>query len=74
MTVRAGFDEFNMDITVTYPGERLDFPEERPSVEQIRDSEDGARLLAGFMLRRNADRIQSIARDGHCTVHFHFEH
>lgn len=74
MTVRAGFDEFNMDITVTYPGERLDFPEERPSVEQIRDSEDGARLLAGFMLRRNADRIQSSARDGHCTVHFHFEH
>jgi NCS2 family nucleobase:cation symporter-2 len=74
MTVRASFDEFNFDIDVTYPGERIDFPEERPSVEQIRDSEDGARLLAGFMLRRNADRIRSSSKSGHCTVHFHFEH
>jgi xanthine permease XanP len=74
MSVRAGFDEFNLDITVTYPGQRIDFPEERPTVEQIHESEDGARLLAGFMLRRNADRIQSADKDGECTVHFHFEH
>jgi NCS2 family nucleobase:cation symporter-2 len=74
MSVRAGFDEFNFDIDVTYPGERIDFPEERPSVEQIRDSEHGARLLAGFMLRRNADRVRSSAKDGKCSVHFHFEH
>ncbi|HEX5508110.1 MAG TPA: solute carrier family 23 protein [Pseudolabrys sp.] len=74
MTVRASFDEFNFDIDVTYPGERIDFPDERPSVEQIRDSEDGARLLAGFMLRRNADRVRSGIKDGQCTVHFHFEH
>ncbi len=74
MSVRASFDEFNFDINVAYPGERIDFPEERPSVEQIRDSEDGARLLAGFMLRRNADRVRSSIQDGQCTVHFHFEH
>ena len=74
MSVRASFDEFNMDINVTYPGERIDFPAERPSLEQIRDGEDGARLLAGFMLRRNADRIRSASKDGECTVDFHFEH
>jgi NCS2 family nucleobase:cation symporter-2 len=74
MSVQASFDEFNLDIVVTYPGQRIDFPEERPTVEQIHDSEDGARLLAGFMLRRNADRIQSADKNGECTVHFHFEH
>jgi xanthine permease XanP len=74
MAVRASFDEFNMDIAVSYPGERIEFPEQRPSVEQIRDSEDGARLLAGFMLRRNADRVRSGTQDGKCTVHFHYDH
>jgi len=74
MIVRASFDEYNMEIAVTYPGERLELPEERPSIEQIRDSEDGARLLAGFMLRRNADRVRSSLKDGRCTVHFHYDH
>ena len=74
MVVRASFDEYNMEIAVTYPGERLEFPEERPSTEQIRDREDGARLLAGFLLRRNADRVRSGIKDGECTVNFHYDH
>ena len=72
--VRTSFDEIKMDITVTYPGKRIEFPEEQPSVEQIRDSDDGARLLAGFMLRCNADRVRSGTKDGKCTVHFHYDH
>jgi NCS2 family nucleobase:cation symporter-2 len=74
MVVQASFDEFRMEIAVTYPGERLDLPEQRPSIEQIRDSENGARLLGGFMLRRNADHIRSEIQDGKCTVHFLYDH
>jgi len=74
MVVQASFDEYRMEIAVTYPGERLDLPEKRPSIEQIRDSEDGARLLGGFMLRRNADHIRSGIQDGKCTVHFLYDH
>ena len=74
MVVRASFDEYKVEIAVTYPGERLELPEERPSAEQIRDSEDGARLLAGYVLRRNADRVRSGIKDGKCTVHFHYDH
>ena len=74
MVVRASFDEFKMEIAVTYPGAPLEFPEERPSIEQIRDREDGERLLAGFMLRRNADRVRSGIQDGRCTVSFHYDH
>ncbi len=73
MVVRASFDEYRIEIDVTYPGERLEFPEQRPSIDQIVD-EDGARLLAGFILRQNADRIQSVLKDGKCTVHFHYDH
>lgn len=73
MTVRASFDEYRIDIEVTYAGDQLEFPEQRPSIEQIVD-EDGARLLAGFILRRNADRISSVLKNGNCTVLFHYDH
>jgi NCS2 family nucleobase:cation symporter-2 len=74
MSVHVSFDEFRMDISVTYSGDQIEFPEARPSVEQIRDSADGARLLAGFLLRRNADRVESVTRAGQCTVQFHYDH
>jgi NCS2 family nucleobase:cation symporter-2 len=74
MVVRTSFDEYRMEVAVTYPGQRLEFPKERPSIEQIRDPQDGERLLAGYILRRNADRVRSELTDGKCTVHFYYDH
>ena len=64
IVIEASFDEFNLDVRVTYQGEQLKFPDQRPSLAEIRESDDGARLLAGFMLRRNADRVRSESKDG----------
>jgi xanthine permease XanP len=74
ITVDASFDEFNLNVRVSYDGEAMQFPDERPSDEYIRDSEDGVRLLAGFMLRGNADRVRAETRDGRSSVLFHFDH
>lgn len=74
MVVSASFDEFKMEIAVTYPGAQIEFPEVRPSLEEIRDREDGTRLLAGFMLRRNADRVRSQETNAQCIVHFDYDH
>jgi hypothetical protein len=41
---------------------------------EIRESDEGSRLLAGFMLRRNADRTRSEWKDGRARVLFHFDH
>ena len=72
MTLTASFDEFNLDLEAAYPGEPLAFPEKRPSMEEVRDNPDGVRLLAGFMLRRNADQIVTNTRDGLAVVKFRF--
>src|SRR5262249_14060813 len=72
--IQASFDEFNFDVRVGYEGERLEFPERRPSDAQIRESEEGMRLLAGYMLRRNADRVRSESQNGNVTIYFHFDH
>jgi len=72
--VGATFDEFNLDVRVSYSGAPLELPEKRPTNEEIMASEEGQRRLAGFMLRRYADRVSATHRNGRSTVLFHFDH
>jgi NCS2 family nucleobase:cation symporter-2 len=70
----ASFDEFNLDVRVSYDGPPLELPEKRPTNEEIMASEEGERKLAGFMLRRLADRVVVSKKNGRSTIHFHFDH
>lgn len=74
LAVRASFDEFRLDLRVSYDGAPLELPDKRPSNEEILASEEGERKLAGFMLRRFADRVAATHKNGRSTVHFHFDH
>jgi len=74
VTIEASFDEFNLDVRVMYRGEPPPLPDRRPTNEEIMESEQGARMLAGFMLRRNADRVRADMHNGTARVHFHFDH
>jgi NCS2 family nucleobase:cation symporter-2 len=72
--VSATFDEFNLDVRTSYVGEPLEFPQDRPSNDEIMAGEQGTRLLAGYMLRRCADRLLSQSTDGRATVFLHYDH
>jgi NCS2 family nucleobase:cation symporter-2 len=72
--VEAHFDEFNLDVKMSYRGAPLELPDHRPSERDIMDTETGYRQLAGFMLRRNADRVRTSLKDGTSVLEFHFEH
>jgi xanthine permease XanP len=74
LQIEASFDEFNLDLLVWYFGAPLDLPEQRPSNDEIAAVRDGHLKLAGFMLRRYADRVQSTHRDGRTMLLFHFDH
>lgn len=74
LVVEASFDEFNLDVRVSYDGLPLELPEKRPTNEEIIASEEGERRLAGFMLRRFADRVAASHRGGRSTILFHFDH
>jgi NCS2 family nucleobase:cation symporter-2 len=74
LALEVSFDEYRLDVRVTYEGGELAFPEQRPTNDEIRESEEGMRRLAGYMLRRNADRVSVRESDGRVTVHFHFDH
>jgi NCS2 family nucleobase:cation symporter-2 len=74
LEVEATFDEFNLDLRVSYAGPPLGLPEKRPTNEEIMESEEGQRKLAGFMLRRQADRVAATHKAGRSTILFHFDH
>jgi len=74
VTLAISYDEFVIDAIVTYDGATLEFPDQPPTGEEIVETEDGHRRLAGFLIRRFADRMHA-ARDGDQTmVHLHFDH
>jgi NCS2 family nucleobase:cation symporter-2 len=74
LEITTSFDEFRVDIGVSYVGPPLELPDKRPSNEEIMETEEGHRRLAGFLLRRQADRVAATHKAGRSTVLFHFDH
>jgi NCS2 family nucleobase:cation symporter-2 len=74
LLVDATFDEFNLEVRVSYVGAALELPEQRPTKAEIIASEAGERKLAGYMLRRFADRVTATHKSGRSTILFHFNH
>ncbi|SEC62885.1 nucleobase:cation symporter-2, NCS2 family [Rhizobiales bacterium GAS191] len=72
--IEASFDEFNLDVCIRYTGAPLVIPEQRPSPREIVASEEGERLLAGYLLRRSADRISCRKGAERAEVHLHYDH
>jgi NCS2 family nucleobase:cation symporter-2 len=74
LEVAASFDEFNLDLRVSYAGSPIELPEKRPSNQEIMASEAGEQRLAGYLLRRYADRVAATQANGRTTILFHFDH
>jgi NCS2 family nucleobase:cation symporter-2 len=72
--IHARFDEFNLDVQVAYSGDPIELPERRPSNKEIIDTDEGHRRLAGYMLRRNADRVATSRKGDESVLQFHFDH
>ncbi|HEY1541445.1 MAG TPA: solute carrier family 23 protein [Xanthobacteraceae bacterium] len=74
VSIEASFDEFNLDIRLSWRGDELTIPDKRPSDEEIRETEQGLLLLAGFLIQRNADRVRTARRGDRAVLEFHFQH
>jgi NCS2 family nucleobase:cation symporter-2 len=72
--LEASFDEFTLVVAISYDGDMIPLPDRRPDQRAIIEDPDATRLLAGWMLRRNADRIQSASDGQHQTLTFMFDH
>jgi NCS2 family nucleobase:cation symporter-2 len=74
IAVEAMFDEYSLDIRLTYEGELLRLAAEAPSHDELVSAPDGLLRLAGYLVRGNADRVQAAVRDGRSMLMLHFDH
>jgi len=68
------FDEFNLDIDLSYKGRPMDFPEGPPSHSELMADERNFLKLSGFLVKKYADHVSTRIKDGECSVRLHFDH
>ena len=71
---RVSFDEFNLDIVLSYRGELMTFPEVRPLQSDLIEDDRNFIKLSGFLVRQQVDQISTRIEDGHCSIALHFDH
>ena len=68
------FDEFNLDMVITYDGLPLDFSAEKPTAEELLADDAALTRLSAAIIRRTADRMTCEEKQGKTTLRFHLDH
>ena len=71
--VKASFNELQLTVELIYEGPALRFPETKPSEMEILE-DDGHIALAGFILRRAANHVRSVSRNGEAVLKLEYDH
>jgi xanthine permease XanP len=74
LMVYITFDEFNLDVYISYKGLPVKFSEKQPSEAELSRDENSFAVLSSFLMVKNADNIRSSIKGEQCNVHFHFNH
>ncbi len=74
IALAVSYDEFDINAKLTYEGLPMELPQWAPSQEDMLESDDGPRRLAGFLVRRQADRVQNVAAQGSTVLNLQFKH
>jgi len=71
--INTEFDEYRLDVEISYEGLPVELAEEMPDLEAIASGR-GIAALSGYIVRQYSDRVR-VKQDGEtCTVLLHFEH
>lgn len=74
LVVTASYDEYNVDLVLSYVGRALVLRSERLSAQDVLQDAGGAAALAGYLIQQYADRVTSKQRGSQAELHLHFEH
>jgi NCS2 family nucleobase:cation symporter-2 len=72
--VDASFEEFNLNVDVSYQGELLEISKNRPTELELLEDDAAFIRLSGFLLTKYADQISSERKNERCHIHFNFQH
>jgi len=69
--VEALFDEYNLNIHVTYEGAPMEFPYSPPTHDELMTDHSSLARMSGFMIRLIAEKVTATANGNRCTVSIH---
>ena len=73
--IQARFDEYNLDVTVLYPGRPFPVPDQRLSPEAMLDEGDALlAALPNLLIRQYADKVVYDTLNELQRISLHFEH
>jgi len=70
----ALFDEYNLNINVTYQGEPMEFPDSPPAQDELMHDKSSLARMSGFMIQFMAEKVTSTVESGTCKIHIHITH
>jgi len=68
------YDEFNINLKVEYLGPPFEMPDFAPSHKELIEDENAAFLLSGFLIKKNADKIDVVYNNGTTTLKLNYIH
>lgn len=74
IAVKVSYDEFVVAASIAYSGAALEFPQQPPTREEIVETKAGHLRLAGFLIRRYADRVASAHNGTNYVISLRFDH
>ncbi len=78
LKVLVTFDEFNLDVYISYKGLPLVISEkeepEEPAKSRLLGDDKALAAFSGFLMSKNTDSIISSVDGEECRVQFHFDH
>jgi NCS2 family nucleobase:cation symporter-2 len=72
VTCEVSYDEFDIDVLLSYRGHPLNLSDPRPSADEIVESDEGAARLAGFLIRHQTDDAKMSVEDGTAKLRLNF--
>lgn len=74
INVTAIYDEFNIDLPISYIGTELILSDRKPTPEEIMKDPDGFSRLSGYLVKRYSDKVSTQCIGEKCVVTLHFDH
>ncbi len=74
VSMNVRFDEFNLDVHITYFGEPFEISLSRPTKEDFKKDEEASIKLSSYIIKQYVDKISFSQKEDHTNLHFHFEH
>jgi NCS2 family nucleobase:cation symporter-2 len=72
--MKLNFDEFMLDVNITYRGKIIEIPQQAPSKMDIERDEYAFSRLSAYLIKQYSDKVKTSHKNGQSEIKLYFEH